>query len=184
MARGRTVMGTGGFRVEVSGFREVFDALDKLDRKAARTVTREITKAGRRLADDAGRRVPTDPPVRNWGTYNAAGRNGTSRDLGFNPSAVKSGFKVRRNNFRRRGVSAGLGFDVVQSNAGGSMFEVVGSGRRVTTRSGAALVRTINARFPGRQPRSLLPAYYATTDGLSERIRDMILSEARRVGLR
>lgn len=175
--------GTGGFRVEVTGFRQLYDALAEIDKKAARLVVREITKAGKAVATDASYRTPGTPPLSNMGTWNALGKAGT-RDLGYNPAAASAGFKVKRNNFRRRGISAGLGFDVVQTNAGASIFEVIGSGKRVRTASGAALVRNINARFPGRNPRSLFPAYYAQMDGVRDRLRDIILTEARKAGLR
>lgn len=180
----RTVMGKGGFRVEVTGFRELYNALDEVDKKATRRIVREITKAGKAVASDAAGRTPTDYPLSNWGAWGTTNRAGAQRDLGFNPAAVASGFRVRRNSFRRRGVSAGIGWDVIQSNAGGSIFEVVGDGSRVTTRSGANLVKVINERFGTRRPRSLFPAYYAQMSGVRERIRDMIIADARKAGLR
>lgn len=175
--------GTDGFRVEVTGFRELYDALTEVDKKAARLVVREITKAGKAVATDASYRTPGTPPLSNLGTWGARGKAGI-RDLGYNPAAASAGFKVKRSNFRRRGVSAGLGFDVVQTNAGASIFEIIGSGKRIRTPQGAALVHNINDRFRGRSPRSLIPAYYAGMDGVTERIRDLILVEARKAGLR
>ncbi len=171
--------------VEVTGLRQLINALEATDKRAAKMVTNEITKAGRQVATEARRLAPTEEPVSNWGTWNATTARGASRDLGFDPVKVAKGFRVQRNRFRRRGVNAGIGWSVYQSNAGGSIFEVMGSGRRVTTRSGASMVRTINRRFPGRQPRSLFGAYYRVmTPAMRDRIRDMIVAEARKAGLR
>jgi hypothetical protein len=180
MARSlRSKHGNASFRVEVTGFRELYDALAETDKKAARLVVREITKAGKRVAVDASYRAPGKNPLSNWGPFADRGR-----DLTYEAPAVSAGFKVRRNNFRRRGISAGIGFDVAQRNAGGAMFEVIGDGSRVRTPAGAHLVKIINERFGTRRPRSLFPAYYAQMEGQRERIRDLILTEARKAGLR
>ncbi|MBV5336418.1 hypothetical protein JZU48_05475, partial [bacterium] len=106
------------------------------------------------------------------------------RDLGFDSAAVSGGFKLRRSNFRRRGVSAGIGWDVYQTNAAGAIFEVMGDGSRVTTNAGQHLVDMINLRFPRKQPRALIPAYYSRMGpDFRDSMRDQILSAAREAGL-
>lgn len=170
-----------GWKVEVSGLREIYDALGEMDKKAQRRINQAITDAGKKIAANAAALTP-DNPVSNWGAWTQAGRG---RDLSFQPAAVAAGFKVSRNNFRRRGVSAGIAWDVVQSNPGGNIFEVMGSGRRVSTRAGAHLVRTVSERFPSRSPRNLFRAYYSVmTPELRDEIRDSIIEEARKAGLR
>ena len=167
--------------VEVTGLRQVLDALNESDKKAARVIVKKIADAGKRVAVSASYLVPGKPPVSNWGAWTSS-RDG--RDLGFDPPTVSRSFKLRRNNFRRRGVSAGVGWDVYNTSPGGSIWEVIGSGQRVTTTSGAALVESINDRFPGRQPRSLFAAYYQNiTPEFRDEVRDLILSEFRRAGL-
>jgi len=105
--------------------------------------------------------------------------------LSFDVGDVTKGFKVQKNNFRRKGVSAGLGFDVVQTDAAGAIFEVMGDGSRVTTRGGANMVKMINQRFPRKQPRTLIAAYYQNmNDEVRDGIRDQIIDEARKAGLR
>ena len=185
MPRGSNVrQGKGGFRIEVTGFRELYDALDELDRKAARQVTAEIRKAGKSVSTQASYFTPGDNPLSNWGTWRTSTRAGVQRDLSYSAAAASAGFKVRRNNFRRRGVSAGLGFDVVQTNPGASIFEVIGSGKRTTTKSGVEMVGKVKERFPGRNPRSLFLAYYAVMPGLRDRLRNEIIDIARKAGLR
>ena len=167
--------------VEVSGLRQILNALDETDKKASKEIQKRITTAAKSVALEAGYISPGSSPVSSWGTWWSS-RDG--RDLGFEPTRVARGFKVQRNNFRRRGVSAGAGWDVYQSDAGGNIFEVMGDGSRVTTRSGERLVQTINRRFPAKQPRSLIPAYYrVVTPELKNEIRDAIIREAQRLGL-
>lgn len=169
-----------GWKVEVTGLRQLINALSEVDEKAVKTIKKEITAAGRAVAKNAKQRIP-DRPVSNWGPFTEAK---TGRNLAFDGSTIATGIKLRTNNYRRRGVSAGIGWDVVQGNAAGAIFEVVGDKSRVKTNSGAHLVDTINSRFPGKQPRSLIPAYYnEMKPELREQIRDQILDEARKAGL-
>lgn len=164
-------MATTRWKVEVTGLRQVLNALAKTDDQAARIVVKEITAAGKGVAAAAAGRV-TGQPLSGWGAWLSNGR-----DLSFNTGTVRGGFKLRRNNFRRRGVSAGAGWDVYQTTPGGAIFELLGSGS-------SPFVQRIAERFPTRQPRTLLPAYYdVMTPELVERIRDTITNEARKAGL-
>lgn len=175
---------TPGWKVEVTGLRQVFDALDEVDKKAANLIRKEITQAGKDVVSHAQAMV-TGEPLRNWGKWTFS-RDG--RDLGFDPGRVAANIKLRRNNFRRRGVSAGLSYDVYNMSAGGSLFEVIGDESRVGESpynwQGEGFVRRIKARYPGKSPRILLPAYYkGVPDDLKDRIRDRIIDEARKAGL-
>lgn len=172
-------------KVEITGLRQVIDALNESDKKAARVIVKKITDAGKRVAVSASYLIPGKPPVSNWGAWTSS-RDG--RDLGFDPPTVARSFKVRRNNFRRRGVSAGVGWDVYNTSPGGSIWEVIGSKSRVGQTfynwQGEHFVDAINDRFPGRQPRALFAAYYQNiTPEFRDEVRDLILSEFRRAGL-
>lgn len=172
---------TPGWKIQVTGTRQLFDALDQVDKKAANLVRKEITDAGKAVATAASYYTPASNPVSNWGPWVQASRG---RDASYEGARAAAGFKVRRNNFRRRGVSAGIAFTVEQSNIGASIYELIGTGQRTTTRSGTHLVQVMNDRFPQRRPRSLFRAYYdVMTDDLRDRIRDRILDEARKAGL-
>lgn len=178
-------MGSGRWYVEVTGLRKVYDSLDEWDRRSARVIDRMITDAGRDVVRSARSIAPNQNPVSNWGSFIEARRG---RDISFDPSAVAAGFKVRKNNYRRRGIKAGIAWEVVQMNPAGAMFEVIGDKSRVTTKSGNHLVDMINARYKGTaprtRPRTLIPAYYSVvTDALRDRIRQTIIDEARKAGL-
>ncbi len=169
--------------VDATALRQVLSAIGQVDAKAEKILIKDITDGAKRVAVAASYLAPGSNPVSNWGTWTYS-RDG--RDLSFDPATVAAGFKVRRNNFRRRGTkeSRGIGWDVYQGNAAGAIYELMGTGNRVTTASGASLVGTVNSRFSARRPRALFAAYYqVNTPGFREAILQKIIAEARRVGL-
>lgn len=174
--------GLNGWNVEVTNLKQLMTALEGIDKSAAKNIQKTITGVAKRVVVDASYLTPSNTPLSNWGKWKFS-RDG--RDLSFNASDVAAGFKVKKNNFRRRGVSAGIGFDVHQTNAAGAIFEVMGEGNRVTNDSGQNLVDVVNNRFPRKQPRTLIAAYYQNmSDEVREGIRDQIVDEARKAGLR
>lgn len=177
--------GSGGWRVEITGLRQVYDALGEMDKKAQQRVTKEITTAGKTVVANA-KSLIQDTPLSNWGPWTFS-RDG--RDLGFSPASVIGGFKLRRNNYRRKGVSAGISWDVWQTNPGGAIFEVIGSkirtGETKFDWQGEGFVDRIVGRNPRKQPRTLIPAYYSVmSEAFRDAIRDQIIEEARKAGLR
>lgn len=177
---------TPGWRVEVSGLRQVLNALDEVDKKASKLIRKEITDAGKNVVSAAQQMTASQGhPLSGWGKWTFS-RDG--RDLGFDTPNVIANIKLRPNNFRRRGVSAGLGYDVYNLNAGGSIFELIGSEKRVGESrydwQGSGFVQRIKKRYPGKSPRILLPAYYkGLPPDLKDKVRDRIIDEARRAGL-
>lgn len=163
-----------GWTVEVTGLRRVYDALNEIDKSAVREINKRITNAAKDVAAAASYITPHDNPISNWGSWTAS-RSG--RDLSYSGDVASGGFKPRRSNYRKRGVSRGIGWDVYQTNAGAAIFELVGSGS-------GQFVETVANRFRGKRPRSLIPAYYeGMPDGLADSIRDQILDDARKAGL-
>jgi hypothetical protein len=174
--------GMGGWNIEVTNLKQLMNALDGIDKSAAKRINKTITAVAKRVVVDASYLTPANNPMSGWGQWTFA-RDG--RDLSFDSGAVARGFKVQKSNFRRKGVSAGIGYDVKQWNAAGAIFEVMGDGSRVTTRSGKKMVSVINDRFPRKQPRTLIAAYYQNmSDEVREGIKDQIIDEARKAGLR
>lgn len=175
-------MATTKWRVEVTGFREVMDKLKEADRKAYNVIVREITKAGKDVATAASYITPAGNPLSNWGQW-IDSKSG--RDLGYDGGVASSNFKLRRSNFRSKGVNRGIGWSVQQMNAGAAIFEIIGDKSRITTASGSHLVDMVNDRFGLRRPRSLFKAYYqVNTDERIDAIRDQINDEIIRLGLR
>ena len=171
-----------GWKVEVTNLRQLTNALEGIDKSAAKRINKTITDVAKRVVVDASYLTPGGNPLSNWGRWISA-KDG--RDLSFNSGDVARGFKVKRNNFKRKGVAAGLGFDVVQNNAAGAIFELMGDGSRVTTSGGRNLIDVVNNRFPRKQPRTLIAAYYQNmNDEVRDGIRDQIVDEARKAGLR
>lgn len=175
--------GLNGWRIEVTNLRQVINAIEGIDKSAAKNIDKTIRDIAKRVAVDASYLSPSGNPLSNWGKW-ITRSSGDARSLSFDSGAVAAGFKVQKNDFKRRGIKAGFGFDVKQWNAAGAIFEVVGEGNRVTNASGQNLVDVINRRFPRKQPRTLIAAYYQNMNPeVREAIRDQIISEARKAGL-
>jgi hypothetical protein len=188
------------WRIEVTGLRQVLDALNEMDKKAYRLLTREITDKAKEVQWAAATSVPGNP-VSNWGSWfptRRTFRNDAARNLAFSPSAVASGFKVKKSNFKAKGVARGIAWDVQQMDHGGSVFEVMGDASRIGEDSKWAasgnkqslhLVAMVNARFggvPKKGTRLLTKAYYKAipnSQEFTERIRDSIIASAREKGL-
>lgn len=172
-----------GWKVDVTGLRQLFDALNEMDKAAARNITKDITKAAKSVATAASYISPGTNPLSGWGNWTDSR---TGRDLSFDPASISAAFKVQRNNYRRRGVSAGISWDVYNASPAGSIFELANDGARGNTawHSNPQFVASLRERFPRKQPRSLIPAYYEVmTEDLRDSIRDSILDAARKAGL-
>jgi len=168
------------YKMEVTGLRELINALGDVDKKAVKVIQTEIKEVSEQVVTNAQGRIG-GLPMSGWGVWNHNGR-----DLGFDLRSVVTGIKVQANRFRKRGVNRGFGYDVVQSNAGGSVFEVIGDGSRINPDhwAGQHFVQNVVDRFGMARPRTLMPAYYsAVSPEVQERIKDKITDEARKAGL-
>lgn len=180
-----------GWKIEVTGLRQVMDALKQADAKAQKAIEKQIKDLASEVAAKAAGFIDGQP-LSNWGSWTrlqarrARGGGGVleSRDLSFDVGAARSGFKPKRNTFRRRGVSAGYAMDVEQTDLAGAIFEIVGSGSRVETASGRNMVDVINRRYGAFRPRALVKGYYAAdVEAKADEIRDRIADELIRLGL-
>ena len=181
--------------VRVTRMRQVFDALQETDKAAYRILVKEITDAAKKVQWAAATSVP-DRPVSGWGPWRPTRRvykNDASRDLAFSPADVAAGFKVLKKNFKSYGIARGIGWDVVQQNAGGAVFEVMGDFSRITSdrryeKQAVHLVKTMNERFPApkKGTRILTRAYYkglGDAEAFQARVVGLIEDAARRLGL-
>lgn len=165
-------------QIEVDGLAPFINRLEKFDKDVSKVLKKEMRAAADQVAKNARGRVRQ--PLSNWGRWVDSD---SGRDLGFNAGAVAKGFRVQTNRYRRRGATTGFGYDVVQGNAAGNIFEVVGSKSRIRGAKGAQFVDSIVARFSGTTPRTLIPAYYAEIEGVHARIEEAIRNAEREVGL-
>jgi hypothetical protein len=158
------------YEIRMTGFGRAMRALEQSDQIAFKEITQAMKKVAQDVKKGVQQRVP-EVPVGNWGQWTDA-RSG--RDLGFDAGQVRSSVRLRMNRFRQRGTkeSMGLAYEVSMgsgSGAAGAIWALMGKGDRVTTTQGAALVQSINSRYPierwngsGQQgPRGMVAAYYA-----------------------
>lgn len=182
-----------GWRVEVTGLRETMDALKAADEVAYKGIVQTITGIANDVAQSSRSFLPIEV-LNNWGSWgnlsvrrNRSSSTGfalESRDLSYRKGDASSGIKIKRNNFRRRGISAGYGVDVQQTDWAGAIFEIVGEGSRVTTSSGQALVNAINSKYGSFRPRALVRGYYSVDiESRADDVRDRIANELIRLGL-
>jgi hypothetical protein len=177
--------GVGGWRIEVTNLRQLFNALELVDKRAVDVIKKNIRAKGNEVKKSAQVLTPNNP-LRSWGPWRFS-RDG--RDLGWDTARVVAGFSVKQNNFKKRGVARGIGYDVLQRNAAGAIFEVLGDGSRIGETKfdwqGEGFVMRIKNRYPAtRGPRTLVQAYYRNmTPDFRESIKEQIIAEARKAGL-
>lgn len=164
-------------RLEVDGLGPLINRFEKFHKDIGPTLKKEM-RGGAAIVQKAAQSTVSGFPISGWGNWNSGGR-----DLSYDPAAVRRGFKVATNRYRRRGVTTAFGYDVVQSNAGGSVFEVIGDKSRVTDERGAQFVDSVVGSRGGKKPRTLIPAYYAGITQARERIESALKSAMRKVGL-
>lgn len=164
-------------KFEVEGLAPFINRLEKFDKDVSKEL-KEGMKSGAGVVAKAAQSTVGGMPISGWGAWT----NG-SDDLGYRPPKVKSGFKVATNRYRRRGVTTAFGYDVVQANAGGAVFEVIGDKSRTTGARGDQFVDAVVAGRPGKTPRTLVPAYYEGFEQARARITAALKVAMRRVGM-
>lgn len=165
--------------VEVDGLAQFINRLEKFDKDVSKTLKGEMRSAASMVSKAASGLTPGSA-LSNWGSFTADGSRGgqgrSGNDVSFSSSAVRRGFRVATNRYRKRGVTVAFGYDVKQSNPGGSVFETVG-------KTSGTFMDNIVAKFTGTRPRTLLPAYYAGIGPAQAKIEDAIRRAEREVGL-
>jgi hypothetical protein len=156
-------------RMEVDGLAPFINRLEKFDKDISKALKKEMRSAADSVAKTARGMSPQGNALSNWGKW--GGRTD------FDAGAVRKGFKVATNRYRRRGVTVAFGYDVVQGNAAGAIFETVGK------TSGTPFVDSIVRKYGGTRPRTLLPAYYAEIEQAQARIEEAVRNAEREVGL-
>jgi hypothetical protein len=166
-------------KMQVDGLAAFVNRLEKFDKDVSKVLKKEMRAAATLTAKEARSLTPSRA-LTNWGKFTAdgsrGGSGGSGNDVSFSSAAVRRGFKVATNRYRRRGITTAFGYDVVQGNAGGSVFETIGKGS-------GQFVDAIVSRFGSQRPRTLIPAYYATIEQAQSQVEDAIRRAEREVGL-
>ena len=147
-------------QIKVVGLKEAIKALNDIDKKARRQLTKDYKQIVDPVIKEARRRVPGDGPIsgweRNWKTR--SGRQvlpwvGATGERYI--KAKVSGKKPREYN----GMMANLAvFSIAWGGAINTIYDLAGRTSRGATRAGANMIRGLEARH-GKASRVLWPAY-------------------------
>lgn len=148
-----------GIEIDIDGIARVRRALRELEPEALRRLDRELYRAARVVADEAGR------------TMAARARTHS----GESPPAARS-YRVQ---YRRSQTGAVRGLRITTKSRGASIIEFAGRSGAYTPR-GRTLVRTLTQRY-GRPGRVLWAAWDAHDLEVEARIRDAVAEAERRI---
>jgi hypothetical protein len=162
-------------RASVDGVGPFISRLEKFDKDVAKTLKAEM-RGGAREVSSAAKSAIGGLALSNWGPWNNKGRN-----LSFERSRARGGYKVQTSRYRSRGATVAFGYDVGQTSPGGAVFEGAGANDSTFTRN---IVGKWGPRPNARGgKRVLLPAYYKGIGPAQERITSAIRDAERKVGM-
>jgi hypothetical protein len=162
-------------RAKVDGVGPFISRLEKFDKDVGKTLKAEMRAGSREVSNAAKGRIG-GLALSNWGPWNHNGR-----DLSFERSKARGGYKVQTSRYRKRNVTVAFGYDVGQTSAGGAVFE--GAGKSDTNFT-SNIVGKWGPRPNARGgKRVLLPAYYAGIGPATDRIEKAIRDAERKVGM-
>jgi len=164
--------------------------LNAFDKDVAKILKRDMKRGANNVTKEARAviRGRKNPPLSNWGySWQEADRRAQdSRNLRWNTATVLKGIKTQPNTVTRDRAVQKFGFDVVQTSAIGSIYELAGSRNASSKdrRGGSASFNENVRRRAGRgpYPRSLFPAYYAAMPQVQREIEAAIQAAAKAVG--
>lgn len=177
--------------IEVDGLSERLAQLREFDRVAYDRAVQELEQGAQGVADWAANNTP-DNGLSNWGAWSSASQvrrtgSGTvvvqrgggigGRDLAFNATSVKAGYRPKVGRKFRKGQLLSTRVVVEQASPAGAIYELAGS----TTVDWGAIggSKTFKAnlndkRGSGPWPRILNPAYYAAGGEAADRIEAVV----------
>jgi hypothetical protein len=157
--------------------------LEKFDKDVSKELKQEMRKASGRVANESRSLISAmGDPLSNWAGYSWVEQDrADGRNLQFNMSAVKRGYKVKTNRHRKSGITTAFGQSVVQETAAGAILELAGSDNSKATFN----KNIINARKSpiGKIPRILGKAYYRVMPIVVVELRSAIRRAEMKVGL-
>ena len=157
--------------------------LEKFDKDVSKELKQEMRKASGRVANESRSLISAmGDPLSNWAGYSwvEQDRAKNQRNLQFNMSKVKKGYKVKTNRHRKSGITTAFGQSVVQETAAGAILELAGS-----RSMGQFNQNLISARKSpiGKIPRILGKAYYRVMPIVVVELQAAIRRAEKKVGL-
>ena len=158
--------------------------LEKFDKDVSKELKQEMRKASGRVANESRSLISAmGDPLSNWAGYSwfEQDRAKNQRNLQFNMSKVKKGYKVKTNRHRKSGITTAFGQSVVQETAAGAILELAGSDNSRATFN----KNIISARKSpiGKIPRILGKAYYRVMPIVVVELQAAIRRAEKKVGL-
>jgi hypothetical protein len=157
--------------------------LEKFDKDVSKELKQEMRKASGRVANESRSLISAmGDPLSNWAGYSWIEQDRTSgRNLQFNMSTVKKGYKVKSHRHRKSGITTAFGQSVVQTSAAGAILELAGSVNKTQQFN----KNIINARKSpmGKIPRILGKAYYRVMPIVVVELQAAIRRAEKKVGL-
>jgi hypothetical protein len=157
--------------------------LEKFDKDVSKELKQEMRKASGRVANESRSLISAmGDPLSNWAGYSwfEQDRAKNQRNLQFNMSKVKRGYKVKTNRHRKSGITTAFGQSVVQETAAGAILELAGS--RSMGQFNQNLISARNSPI-GKIPRILGKAYYRVMPIVVVELQAAIRRAEKKVGL-
>jgi hypothetical protein len=167
-------------QLKVVGLKQAIKALNDIDKKARRQLTKDYKQIVDPVIQEAKRRVPKEAPIsgweRNWKTR--SGRQllpwvGTTAERFI--KAKVSGKKPREYNGNMTNLAV---FSVAFAGGINQAYDLAGRTSRGATKAGANMIRGLEARH-GKASRVLWPAYDMHREDVIKQI-DVLITEVMR----
>jgi hypothetical protein len=186
------MVNSAAWHVEVNNdLKSFMTRLDAFDKNVSKILRRDMKRGANLVTKEAKGiiRSGKNPPLSNWGKSwtEADRRSQDARSLRWVTGDVLKGIKTQPNKVTRDRVVQKFGFDVVQMNAVGSIYELAGS-RNKTSNYRRAGSKSFNTNLlkssagTGPYPRTLFPAYYAAMPQVKRDIEAAIRAAEKAVG--
>lgn len=174
--------------VEVKGVTELLDRLRKFDKQTYRAMTDELEQAGSKIVSDTRDAMPSGNALSNWGGWMSADsrrvrrgivtvtRRSELRPIPFESGAARAGVRPKVTGKYRKGTRLSTVVNVQSMNAGGAIWELVGS---TNVNWGTTRGKTFRDNLARKYrtdvwPRGLGPAWRENKDAAIERIDEIV----------
>lgn len=178
--------------VEVNGLVDVLSRLRKFDRDAYDAMTGELEDAASRIVSDGREAVPSSNALSNWGGWMSADsrrvvggivhvmQREKLRPIPFSSGAARAGIRPKAGKKFRKGSLLSAAVTVQQMDAGGAIWELVGSTKVNwgTTQGKTFRDNLANKYRTSVWPRGLGPAWTKNVDEARDRIDTVIAKYA------